>query len=301
MAVIVLTMLTQPFAFESIRILEGFWGTSRIAGRAAAIRSEHHGAIHRRLREIHRSTTATAWALAKQSLLADYATFRQELEHKVAGELGHAGSDLRLFSAMRARKLQAKANAEVQAGLAECPYPSPDMLDVLEAAIFECEPSTSLPIDLRMRALEVDWESRTTPGLQQRRISLDKRIRDYPEIGRESPTRLGNIMRRHEDLTGERLIEGFVIREFDSIPFSLQVDHDDQRNRLDLYCTMVFALPVAGLIAALALVAHPGYAWVTFLGASLGSVAAYRAAMATARAYGSVLIAIADHVHGVAG
>lgn len=296
-AIIVLTMLTQAFAFEAIRVLEGFWGTSWLGKWFADSRSARHASVRKRLTDAHLAATAAAWELAKSSLTKDWEDFRRGLERGLNREFTDAISTWKLKPSLRKRRLQDRLAEEMDERLAECPHLSPDMIDVLEAAILQREPpSVTLSRDDRLRALNFDWESRSNPDLQRRRLSLSKRLRDYPEPGRESPTRLGNIMRHHEDLTGERLLEGFIIREFDNLPFSIQVEHDDQRNRLDVYCTMVFVLPIAGLLAALTLLPHTAYA-ITALGLAVaGCIISYRAAMATARAYGLVLLEIAEEV-----
>jgi hypothetical protein len=251
-----------------------------------------------RLRDVHLAVTHEAWEVAKSKLTAEFETFKDGLKGELAKEFISLSSSWKLLPNVREQRLARRQEEKLAKMLAESPHLSPGMIEVLEASIFGREPTVKLPLDVRLRALRLDWESKTTPELQRRRISLDKRIRDFPEPGRESPTRLGNIMRHHEDLTGERLMESFVMRVFDDLPFSLQVDHDDQRNRLDLYCTLVFVLPFAGLVAALALVPHLGYAGAALGLTAAGSIVAYQAAMATARAYGGVLVVIADRVRG---
>ena len=66
---------------------------------------------------------------------------------------------------------------------------------------------------------------------------------DYPrDASRVMPTRLGNVLRRYEVETGADDIERFVERVYRRLPFSMQLSHDEQRARLDLYCSMVFVL-----------------------------------------------------------
>lgn len=246
--VIILTMLTQAFSFESIRVLEGYWGTSYPAEWLADRRCARHARVRDRFALAHKAAVADAWFVAERRLASE-------------------------------------------------PKMTPQMLEVLGAAVLKKDTEVRLPPTSRVKALKTDWEAQSSRASLRRRDNLAKRLRDYPEPGRENPTLLGNIMRHHEDLTGEVDVEGFVPRVFETLPFSMQVDHDDQRTRLDLYCSMVFILPSAGVLSALVLSPHYGYALAALGAAALGSIVCYRAAMASARAYGLVLLQIADHVH----
>ena len=89
---------------------------------------------------------------------------------------------------------------------------------------------------------ELVWTDYADPELLRRRVNLDKKRRDYPEARRSLPTRLGNILRAHEDDTGQDDVETFIQRVFDDLPPSLKAEHDEQRTRLDLYCSMVFVV-----------------------------------------------------------
>jgi hypothetical protein len=148
-----------------------------------------------------------------------------------------------------------------------------------------------------VRALKTPWEPFAAPEMIRRRNNLLKRLRDYPEPGRELPTRLGNIMRRFEDATRERQLERYIMKVFDTLPISMQIDHDDQRNRLDLYASMVFVLLFSGVVSAVALVTHPPYAAGAAALCCMAATLSYRAAMASARAYGGALLTIVEHVH----
>lgn len=246
-AVIVLTLVTQAFSFESIRVLEGYWGTSRPAEWLADKRCARHARVRERFARAHRAAIGEAWAVAEVSLAAD-------------------------------TKL------------------TPAMLEVIRAAVLKRETDVRLPPAIRAKALRTDWEAQCSRAYLRRRDNLAKRLRDYPEPGRENPTLLGNIMRYHEDQTGDADVESFVPRVFDTLPLSMQVNHDDQRTRLDLYCSMVFILPSSGLMSGLALLPHYGYAVGALVASVLGAFVCYRAAMASARAYGLVLLQIAQQV-----
>jgi hypothetical protein len=48
-------------------------------------------------------------------------------------------------------------------------------------------------------------------------------------------------------------VETMVQELFDDLPFSLRVEHDEQRTRLDLYCSMVFVIALTTAIAVVGL------------------------------------------------
>lgn len=128
----------------------------------------------------------------------------------------------------------------------------------------------------------------------RRRINVERRLRDYPKCNRILPTRLGNMLRAHEDQTGIPQVRTFIQEVFDTLPVSLRTEHDEQRTRLDLYCSMVFVLGFSELIAAARLGAHHWpYAATAIAIAVIGMFVMYRAALASARAYGSLLVTIA--------
>jgi hypothetical protein len=257
-AVTVLTMLTQAFAFEAIRVLEGYWGTSRWSESLADRRCRHFGGVRGALEKRRKEAIESAWASAETELV------NQELERQKNGEK----------------------------------HLTPDMLEVLKAAVLGRQSIVKLTDKAAVvRALKTPWEPFAAPEMIRRRNNLLKRLRDYPEPGRELPTRLGNIMRRFEDATRERQLERYIMKVFDTLPISMQIDHDDQRNRLDLYASMVFVLLFSGVISAVALVTHPPYAAGAAALCCLAAILSYRAAMASARAYGGALLTIVEHVH----
>jgi hypothetical protein len=108
------------------------------------------------------------------------------------------------------------------------------------------------------------------------------------------PTRLGNILRFYEDPIEEEIgqpIEGFVQELFHRLPVVIQVDHDQLRSRLDLYCSLVLVFSLIGLLSA-GLLATVNTWWEALIGGFIGAALAwlsYRAAVTSARAYGSYL------------
>lgn len=258
-AVVVLTMLTQAFVFEAIRILEGYWGTSRTAARIADKRCLTYSDRAAELRETRKTVLQAAWASADRAIREDEARRRRE---------------------------QKSSRISVEG------------LEVLRAAIFGEEALVADMSDEAMdKAVIFPWRDFAEPSYSRQLDTIDKALRDYPRQKREIPTRLGNVLRAYEDKTGARRPESFIQRVFDHLPFSMQVDHDDARNRLDLYAAMVFVMPVAGLIAFGLLAPYWGYAGSVLVVCLAGAYASYLAAVASARAYGPILANIAVYVH----
>lgn len=261
LVVVVSTMLTQAFAFGAIRVLEGYWGPSWLAERLANVRADRH----RRKRENLAARYQRMVDRGYEALLGDI----QREERELVG----SGKPPRFNEAMF------QLLAEQVMGL-----PSPDDFEI-------SEPDRVLVEDL-------DWRVVGGDNVERRELNLRRRLADYPQQSSHVlPTRLGNILRRREDDTGRQEVEGFVEAVFDDLPFGLQLAHDEQRTRLDLYCSMVFVIA----ISTLAGVFRFGFEhWEYQVGAvALGlttSWVLYFAALSSARHYGSVLIAIAAHI-----
>ncbi|OIQ84597.1 hypothetical protein GALL_335820 [mine drainage metagenome] len=150
-------------------------------------------------------------------------------------------------------------------------------------------------------ARQMGWRPKASPADLATLERLERRLGEYPARHRVLPTRLGNVIRAAEDALerdGHEL-EGLIMRNYDVIPTRLMVQHDQFRDRLDMYCTLV---PVFALLAL-------GYASLLLRGqlfistatlSALGCVAlaivSYQAAIASARGYGAALSAIASRV-----
>jgi len=116
----------------------------------------------------------------------------------------------------------------------------------------------------------------------------------YPATSRVLPTRLGNLIRATEDTlenaTGD--VEGFALRYHSKVPQRLQMQHDQFRNRLAMFCTMVFLgisllvltpIILAGSRIDLAAIGIISGSFTVF------SVVSYLAAIASAGGYCTVL------------
>ena len=86
-----------------------------------------------------------------------------------------------------------------------------------------------------------------------------------------------------------------VLRDFHRLPIHMQSQHDDHRSRLDLYCSM---LVIAAISLVSAVVAFAELGWTYIISATLAALLlgllVYRAIIASARAYGSILVTIGD-------
>jgi hypothetical protein len=250
--VVVLTMLTQAFSFESIRLLEGYWGTNRAVERIADLRCRRHRKVRERLDTLRSALVRDAWMRARSELDVE------RVQREASG--GEVEVTSKVLDLVGARALG---------------DPSP--------------PATSAE---RETARRVQWERKAPPELIRRLSNVDKRLRGYPRPVHVLPTRLGNMLRSHEDRafrghTGA--VEGAVQRVFDSLPSSLQTAHDRQRTRLDLYCSMVV---VAAVVTVVAVVVLWSEGWYPAAAVALGVAAMqlnYRAAVASAGAYGGIL------------
>ena len=143
---------------------------------------------------------------------------------------------------------------------------------------------------------DYDWTEHAPPETLRRIANLDKKLEDLPDEVNIQATRLGNVLRHYEDETGSSAVESLVEEVYDRLPFSLQVAHDEQRGRLDLYCSMVFVWIFVALVTILRFGWTPSHMPYTVAAAALGVFGAwftYRAAVASARYYGLLLLQIA--------
>jgi len=150
--------------------------------------------------------------------------------------------------------------------------------------------------DARIYGL-TSWRATCKPWDLARVDRFDREREDYPtRAGRLMPTKLGNVQRAYEDglkNAGDDLI-GFAMNKRELAPPMVQMQHDHFRQRLDMYCTLVFvSLTCAGLAVALLAKQVPNSSPWTIVVIAAGfaalSIACYASAVAAARGYGATL------------
>lgn len=148
---------------------------------------------------------------------------------------------------------------------------------------------------LRLELDATDWQSYASPYDLAKLDRLSARIDEYPRPSRFMPTLLGNVLRSVEDelqLINSDL-EGFAIQRRNRASLNLRMHHDQFRNRLDMYCTLVFVGTGIAALVPLILVQSAVSWWQIFLittGYLLFSIVSYRAAVDSAKAYGKILL-----------
>jgi hypothetical protein len=173
-----------------------------------------------------------------------------------------------------------------------------EMLDYL--ARMPAKNSEEFDPGLDEKVQSINWMMRAPSAIRYRLASIDARFQSYPRA-RLLPTRLGNVLRAAEDKVtrnrGENL-QGFVIRHLDELPPALQSQHKEYRTRLDMYCCLTVAFSV--LVAISVVVLRDATPIWGVLGAvviyALLACLSYQAAIATARAYGLILLEISRYV-----
>lgn len=181
---------------------------------------------------------------------------------------------------------------------------------------FASEPLVATAIDWRANDLDVasidphylkiaddyleskEWMRLAPARLAHRISAVDDRLNRFPAPDRMMPTQLGLALRLPEDqLEGparEGNLRGYVIRNLSAVDPMLLSDHDEHRNRLDMYAVMslvaltlvpinflILKNEVAGVTLALLIVAAVMLSW-----------SSYRGAVAAAEEYGQALKAI---------
>ncbi len=121
----------------------------------------------------------------------------------------------------------------------------------------------------------------------------------YPSLDyRILPTKLGNTLRTYEDKLHAVLggsMEGMILRMYDSWPASLKDEHDHYRSRLNLYCSLFLVFLLSAAVAWPVLFIGnwlpPSLAMAMTISLAYFS---YRAAIASARGYQTVLATAMD-------
>lgn len=180
-----------------------------------------------------------------------------------------------------------------------------DHVDVWETDVYDIPPERQRVSDPATiaAALEIDWREKGDPAVAALFYRAAQRVGDYPTAPhRILPTRMGNVLRASEErlgLEGDRL-ERFVMDNHLLVPSRLMGQHDQFRDRLEMYSLLVFvffALACAAGPLLAGVRGHPVSAPITGVALLLAlSMLSYRAAIASARGYGTALVAMRDEI-----
>jgi hypothetical protein len=153
-----------------------------------------------------------------------------------------------------------------------------------------------LPANLRDEVIKFtnDWRTYCQPWHLAKIDQLLQDLALYPEHERILPTRLGNVMRATEDklVNPEGDVEGFALRRYAEATRLVQLQHDQFRNRLEMYCTMVFVSAALALLTPAILIGSGITAIaisVTFAAFAMLCTSSYQAAIASAGGYCAAL------------
>lgn len=183
----------------------------------------------------------------------------------------------------------------------------PDVAKAVENSVLRGG-DTSIDEDARNKAQAYldskDWMSLVHPALAHRISAVNSKSVGFPDEDRMMPTRLGLILRSTEDRLaagqqGENL-RGFVIGNLHRIDQTTLQEHDQYRNRLDMYsmlCFVTFALAIVNGTALWDVVSGQTLA-ILSMGMLALCWASYRGALTTAEDYGTVLIEVDRRLNG---
>jgi hypothetical protein len=171
---------------------------------------------------------------------------------------------------------------------------SDSLFDALKENLLEVEDRSPVTAADKRELSKLDWRSSCDAWHLARIDQLLKDGKTYPDDPRILPTKLGNLMRATEDdleNAGDDL-EGFVLRCYAASSRRVQMQHDQFRDRLEMYCTLVFvsaSLMVLTLVILLG--AGIGAAAIAIVCGSFAtlSAASYLAAIASAGGYCAAL------------
>lgn len=251
-ALALVTILTQTLGFTAIKILEGYWGASRLSASLAALGIWRHCRRRRRLTRLGEKLDAQALAAALPAIKKKFAS-----KPLVATAIDWRVADYDVSS-----------------------------IDGNSVAV----------ADDYLRSKE--WLVLAPPRLTHRISAVDELLERFPAPDRMMPTRLGLALRVPEDqLVGPALegdLRGYVIRNLASVDPLLLSEHDEHRNRLDMYAVMTFMaltlIPI-NIVLLRHEIANSTMA-ILMVPALILSLTSYRGAIAAAEEYGQALKAI---------
>jgi hypothetical protein len=199
----------------------------------------------------------------------------------------------RKIIAKRLRKAYEKAFTAAKRRMADKHIPE-RIITALQAQVVK---DVEMPILTEVESSEftaTNWRSWCDPWLLAKVDQLLNEEEAYPINSRILPTKLGNLIRATEDQllnTGDD-VQGFALRRYSMAPPLVQAQHDQYRNRLEMYCVLVFVSASLAALTPVILIGHGISA--TVIAIMSGSFAAlceasYLAALASAEGYCSAL------------
>lgn len=261
LALVLMTIITQSIEFASIRVLEGYWG---------------HGWLAARLTQLGVAVEARRF----RNLISKGDRLEAQALRSVLPLLKHQfDDDPRLTTILATLIRDDGITLPTETSLKTA---TPAQLERLSKLIQNRE-----------------WLKLAVPHLVRRVDAVDIESRAFPDYDRLLPTRLGQTLRSVEDrlvgVDSRYGLRGYVIRNLPHINPMLLREHDQFRNRLDMYAVMVFvglALTVINPI----ILWPPTIHWMTLavimLTTIITSIIAYRGAISAAEDYGTVLTEI---------
>ena len=115
------------------------------------------------------------------------------------------------------------------------------IIDAFEAQVLQRE-LPSLTDEEARRFTKMNWRTLCDAWHLAAVDHLLSKETAYPATSRVLPTKLGNLIRATEDTLEDAAgdVEGFALRHYGKMPRRLQMQHDQFRNRLAMFCIMFF-------------------------------------------------------------
>jgi hypothetical protein len=192
----------------------------------------------------------------------------------------------------RRRMASERAFYAAKARMASKGIPRP-IIDAFEAQVLHRDLPSLTDEDAR-RFTKMNWRTLCDAWHLAAVDHLLSQEAAYPATSRVLPTKLGNLIRATEDTLEKAAgdVEGFALRHHSKMPRRLQMQHDQFRNRLEMFCTMAFMGIALSVLTPVILVgSRIDFVSIGIISGSfaLFSAVIYRAAIASAGGYCKVL------------
>jgi hypothetical protein len=165
------------------------------------------------------------------------------------------------------------------------------MVSALKAQAFDLDVVDNLSTEEATEVQQIEWQKWCEAWRVAKMDHLTNEKSRYPaDSYRILPTKLGNLIRATEDqLTKtEDDLQGFALRRYPGASRLVQKEHDQYRNRLEMYCILVFVSASLLILAPLILFKSGiNIADIAIIAGSFAALseASYLAAIASAAGY----------------